>query len=234
MWLNNFFKKPVTTPSDAGGYIPLESKLLEQCIEFIPGHFRSSQDFAGAVEYISHQQYADAVRALIRMADKPDFFFNNDFWLELAQVAARLNMRTEVELCNQKLEANNVHNIVLYKGIVIERVSEDTYKHYVSDSLSNEKNEERRQRDGLKDMMAANGFYLRSYGKEGIIYFINGKRVCEIRYQYLTTTHIAIYTYSFEYLAMPIRQRLSDTEKEQLKADLTEWLKNEGLTAEFE
>lgn len=234
MWLTNLFKKPENSPAEAGGYIPLESKLLEQCLEFIPGHFRNTQDFANAVEFVSHRQYAEAVKCLLSLADKPNFYFNNDYWLELAQVASRLNLKAELELCNQKLEANNVHNIVLYKGIVIERISEDTYKHYVSDSLSNEKNEERRQRDGLKEMLAANGFYQRSYGKEGTIYYINGKRVCEIRYQQVTGTHIVVYTYSYEYLALPIRQRLSDGDKDLLRKELTDWLKANGTTVEYE
>lgn len=236
MWLLNLFKKKNDTPPGASGtYIPVEHKLLEQCIEFVPSHFRSSPDYAGAIEHISHHHYDKAVVCLINLADQPDIFFNDDYWLELKQVATKLKLDRSAAHCDKKLEENKINNIVLYKGIVIERVSEDTYKHYISDSLNNEKNEERRAKDGLKEMMAANGFYMKGQDREGTIYHINGKRVCEIRYQLLhNNKHLIVYLYSFEYLALPIRQRLSDAEKEALRKDLTDWMATQGLTVEFE
>lgn len=234
MWLANLFKKNNRKTTETGNYISFEEKLLEQCIEFIPAHFRKDADYAAAVAYLSHGQFDLAVRKLVQLADKPGFFFNNDYWLELKQVAGKLGMEEESRKCDEKLEDNTEHNIVLYKGIVIEKVSEDTYRHYVSDSLTNEANAERREKDGLKEMMAVNGFYRRSYGREGMIYHINGKRVCEIRYQHTRTAdHLVVYAYSYEYLALPIRQRLSEQEKETLRNELMKWLNSQNITAEY-
>lgn len=235
MRLFDLFRKNDKPSAGVPGYIAVEQKLLEQCMEFIPGHFRSSVYFADAVGHISHNQYRDAVASLIKMADQPSFFFNNDYWLELKHLAARLGMEPEAATCDRKLLQNKDNNIVLYKGIVIEEVAEGTYRHYISDSLSNEKNEERRTRDGLKELMGSDGFHMKGLGREGTIYHINGKRVCEIRYQQVGDgRHLIIYNYSFEYLALPIRQHLGEAEKNTVTKELTEWLKTQGYTAEFQ
>ncbi len=235
MRLFDLFRKNDKAPAVAHNYIDVEQKLLEQCMEFIPAHFRGSVNFADAVGHISHNQYRQAVASLIKMADQPSFFFNNDYWLELKHLATRLGMDGEVSTCDRKLQENKDNNIVLYKGIVIEEVAEGTYKHYLSDSLSNEKNEERRNRDGLKELMGNDGFHMKGLGREGTIYHINGKRVCEIRYQQVGDgKHLIIYNYSFEYLALPIRQHLGEAEKATLTKDLAEWLKGQGYTVEFQ
>ncbi len=235
MWITNLFKKSGKAQSEQQRHISFEENLLNQTIDFIPSHFRNSQTYAHIVEYLSHNQLNQAVKALIQLGDQPNYFFNNDYWLELAHIATKLNMTEEYKLCQQKLESNKINNIVLYKGIVIEKVSEDTFKHYISDSLTNEHNEERRVRDGLKELMTENGFFMRGNGKEGIIYYIVNKRVCEIKYQQIhpggPTT---IYTYSYEYWALPIRQRLNEQEKETLSKALNEWLKHEQITPDFE
>lgn len=235
MRLFDLFRKNDKAPAVTHNYVDVEQKLLEQCMDFIPAHFRSSVYFADAVSHISHNQYRNAVASLIKMADQPSFFFNNDYWLELKHLATRLGMDGEISTCDRKLHENKDNNIVLYKGIVIEEVAEGTYKHYLSDSLSNEKNEERRTRDGLKELMGNDGFHMKGLGREGTIYYINGKRVCEIRYQQVNDgRHMIIYNYSFEYLALPIRQHLGEAEKTTLTKYLTEWLKGQGYTAEFQ
>lgn len=234
MWLFDLFKKS-KTPAEVSSHVSFEENLLKQSVDFIPSHFRNSQTYANVIEFLSHNQLALALKSLIKLGDQPNFYFNNDFWIELGQVATRLNMPEEYAICQQKLEANKVNNIVLYKGIVIEKISEDTYKHYISDYLNNEKNEERRTKDGLAEIKSVNGFHMRSYGREGTIYYIINKRVCEIKYQQ-SRQHggIIIYTYSYEYWVLPIRQRLSDAEKETVRKEITEWLKTELLTPEFE
>ena len=234
MWLIDLFKKKEDVTVVAHNHAPIEQQLLLQCLEFVPGHFRGSVFYADAIGHLSHKQYADALGSLVKMADQPGFFFNNDYWLELKHLATKLGLQKEIAVCDRKLEENKINNIVLYKGIVIEEVADGMYKHYISDSLSNEKNEERRLRDGLKELMGTDGFHIRALGKEGTIYHVHGKRVCEIRYQQLSETHFVVYSYSLEYLALPIRQRLGDPEKEALHKELLAWFKTQGITAEFQ
>ncbi len=235
MWLLDLFKNKGKASAEQSTQASFEENLLKQSVDFIPSHFRNSQTYANIVEFLSHNQLDLALKNLVKLGDQPGYFFNNDYWIELSLAAQRLNMQAEYQLCQQKLEINKVNNIVLYKGIVIEKISDDTYKHYISDYLTNEKNEERRTKDGLNDIRGTNGFHMRSYGKEGTIYYITNKRVCEIKYQ-LSRPHggIIIYKYSYEYWVLPIRQRMSDHEKEELQKELTEWLKTEFLTPEFE
>ncbi len=234
MWLLDLFKNKGKSSAEQNTQVTFEESLLKQSVDFIPSHFRNSQTYAHIVEYLSHNQLELALKNLVKLGDQPGYFFNNDYWIELAQAAQRLNMQAEYQICQQKLEINKINNIVLYKGIVIEKVSDDTYKHYVSDYLTNEKNEERRIKDGLNEIRGTNGFHMRSYGKEGTIYYIINKRVCEVKYQ-LSRPHggIIIYRYSYEYWVLPIRQRMSDVEKEVLEKELTEWLKTEFLVPEF-
>lgn len=235
MWLFDLFKKKNAAPAELSSHVSFEENLLKQSVDFIPSHFRNTQTYANVIEYLSHNQLALALKSLVKLGDQPNFYFNNDYWIELSQAATRLNLPEEYAICQRKLDDNKINNIVLYKGIVIEKVSDDTYKHYISDYLNNEKNEERRTKDGLAEIKAVNGFHMRSYGKEGTIYYIINKRVCEIKYQLSRVSGcITIYRYSYEYWVMPIRQRLSDAEKETLRKEITDWLKTELLTPEFE
>jgi len=102
-----------------------------------------------------------------------------------------------------------------------------SYQHYIAEIISIKEGwaTKRRQMDGV-EKMRRDGFYQRTHGRGGMIYYIQQGRVLEIEYDIAGGNRFDLITNfkGITHWALPTKQDILPEEKAAIRVQLSKWL----------
>lgn len=96
------FKKRKVTPQEL---TPVEILRLMQAS--LPEIYKDSEHFIQSKDFLNHNEWGLALDALIAMADEKGHYFSEDFWLNLAICADKMQMIQQSEYCRLQISRPN-------------------------------------------------------------------------------------------------------------------------------
>jgi hypothetical protein len=219
-----FFKKP-----NFPDFIPEVSvaELLQQQLDLIPDYYKPQPPFTRSVEYLGQHKFELVLEDLIELALESGHYFSEHYWEALAQIADKLKLPARATYCIAQLrKTKREAGIQIPYGWTMLKLDEHHYQHHIAESIKQSRDAERRRKDKVVNMLRRNGFYWCSYGRAGIIYYVQDGRLLEIGYDIAGGKNFdyIIYFEGATHWALPVQQPITPEEKAVVREQLGKWL----------
>ena len=123
----------------------------------------------------------------------------------------------------------------LPEGWTETKVAEDTFITEIPKEQKDKRENERREKDKVEQLIKIDGFYDKSNGRAGTIYYVEKGKICELYYEISGVKEFDILIW-FDQLSnwiLPERKPIKFEEKEAIKEKLVDWLKQKKIRAEL-
>ena len=110
------------------------------------------------------------------------------------------------------------------------KVSENEYILHIPEEQKQKWDEERRTKDHIGDMINEDGFYIRSTGRDGMVYYVEDQKVCEFFYEISGVPEYDL-LFAFESLNswfLP-KSQITEDMKEKIKVKFIDWLEDKKI-----
>jgi len=188
MWFFKSKKKEVVkSPKEIIGHI----------IDYIPNNYLHHKQFVLCVGYFENMDYELVLDSLIELANETGHYFSEDFWNSISIAAYQMELKNIGKFCEQQIARNRQD--ISWKisfGEVIEKMDERHFVHHTAQRIKDEWDDRRRREDNVNELKGRNGVHLKSHGRSGTIYFIDGSEIFEIEYE-LGVAGLILYFESF-------------------------------------
>jgi hypothetical protein len=72
----------------------------------MPDFYRTHRQFINCVEFLENREWELAFDSLIELADETEHYFSEDFWLELADYADKMDLTDKANYCRKQIKQN--------------------------------------------------------------------------------------------------------------------------------
>ena len=114
------------------------------------------------------------------------------------------------------------------------KIEEEYIVEEISESTRDQWMRERHEKDNVSSLINYDGFHEKFYGRDGMIYYVKEKQLCEI-YCEMTFADEYDWIISLDQLCewvLPAKKKMNVPEKENIKEELLVWLKKKRISAE--
>ena len=129
----------------------------------------------------------------------------------------------------------NLLKYLLPKGWTETKISDDFYETNIPQEQINKWQKVRWKKDKLTKLLINDGFYLKTDGRSGIIYFVENNQLCEI-YIEISGVKEFDFTIYFDQLnewILPSKKVMLESQKESIREKLIIWLEKEKIKADL-
>lgn len=208
--------------------------MITEIIEFIPEFYKDKKQYKETVEHLEYNEWELALDSLIDLADESGHYFSNDFWLELAKIADKMNLTQQSSHCHkqqEKIKAEVGWNIS--KGSTVLKIDDTHFQHFYAEKVKDKWTNDRRSKDQVSGLLDKNGVHLKSNGRSGYLYIVDSKKIAEVEYE-LGVKGLILYFEAVTNWTFPTIQILSLDEKEKIKTDIINWATQTKNAIEFD
>ena len=143
----SIFKKRKTEPREL---TPVAILRLTQ--EYVPEFYKNSGHFKESKDFLKQNEWGLALDMLIEMADESGHYFSEDFWLNLAICADKMQMTQQAEYCRQQITRNEKEiGYKTPKGWTTIKIDDAQFEHHVAEIVKDKRANDRNQKSG-KDL----------------------------------------------------------------------------------
>jgi|GEM_PF-743692 len=218
---------------------PTPETIIRMTQEYVPDYYRESRQFKDSQEFLEHNEpaLALALDSLIEMAKETNHYFSEAFWTDLADCAELMGMIQQAKYCRRQIDRNKRDLRKLTpKGWTTVKIDDSHFQHYIPAIEKNKWEADRREKDKLQDMLPVNGFYMRSHGRSGYIYYIEDGNVVEIYWEVsgVPQYDILLSFYGLKGWSYPSSIPFAASEKEVIYDKLLKWLKEKNIRTDLE
>ena len=129
----------------------------------------------------------------------------------------------------------NLLKYILPKGWTETKISENSYLTNIPQEQIDQWQIERWKKDKVNKLIQKDGFYLKSIGRSGTIYFVDNNQLCELDIEISGVKEFDFIIY-FEQLKeweLPNKKIMLENEKETIRERLLIWLEKEKIKADL-
>ena len=129
----------------------------------------------------------------------------------------------------------NLLKYLLPKGWTETKISDDFYETNIPQEQINKWQKVRWKKDKLTKLLINDGFYLKTDGRSGIIYFVENNQLCEI-YIEISGVKEFDFTIYFDQLnewILPSKKVMLESQKESIREKLIIWLEKEKIKVDL-
>ena len=129
----------------------------------------------------------------------------------------------------------NLLKYLFPKGWTETKISDDFYETNIPQEQINKWQKVRWKKDKLTKLLINDGFYLKTDGRSGIIYFVENNQLCEI-YIEISGVKEFDFTIYFDQLnewILPSKKVMLESQKESIREKLIIWLEKEKIKADL-
>jgi hypothetical protein len=218
---------------------PLEltpDAILRLTQEYVPEFYKVSENFKQSKDFLKHNEWGLALDNLIEMADGSGHYFSEDFWLNLATCADRMQMTQQAEYCRQQIIKNeNDLGRKTPKGWTTVKIDDSHFEQHVAKVVKDKWVSERRQKDNFDKLVTTDGFHIKYHGRGGIIYYVTNGKILEIEFEMSGVSQYDLLPY-FDNLkgwTIPKNEPFAFKEQSAIKEKLLEWLKSKSIKTDL-
>ena len=126
--------------------------ILRLTQEFVPEFYKDIEQFKESKEFLENNEWGLALDTLIEMADESGHYFSEDFWLNLAICADKMQMTQQAEYCRQQITRNEKEiGNKTPKGWTTIKIDDAQFEHHVAEIVKDKRANDRNQKSG-KDL----------------------------------------------------------------------------------
>jgi hypothetical protein len=232
MTIFSIFKKRKTEPPDM-----TPAAILRLTQEYVPEFYRDSKHYKDSKEFLENNEWGLALESLIEMANESGHYFSETFWLDLAICADKMQMNKEAEYCRQQVVKNERElRTKTPNGWTTIKLDDTHYEHKIAAAVEDKWTSERHKKDNLDKLLKQDGFYLKSHGRAGTIYYIDNGRVLEIGFEMsgVPQYELLLFFDNIETWSIPKNELLSVSQKTRIHEQLLDWLKSKRIKTDLE
>lgn len=227
----NLFGKRKTEIKDIK---PATILMLTQ--EYVPEYYRDSQHFKDSINFLKNNKWGLALDSLIEMASESGHYFSEDFWLDLASCADKMQLTKQADYCRQQIIRNQTElGQKTPKGWTTIKTDTQTREHKIAQVVEDKWIFDRRKKDNFNELILTNGFHIKYHGRSGIIYYVDSNKVLEIGFEMsgVSQYDLLLYFDTINAWAIPKGDELTFTEQTTIRNKLLEWLKHKRIKSDL-
>jgi hypothetical protein len=227
----SIFKKRKTEPQDLK-----PAAILRLTQEYVPEFYKDSEHFKESKEFLENNEWGLALEALIEMADESGHYFSEDFWLDLAICADKMQMTEQAEYCRQQIIRNEKEiGSKIPQGWTTIKIDDTHFQHHIAEIVKDKWANERHQRDKLNELLKVNGFHIKYHGRSGMIYYIDNGKVLEIEFEMsgVPQYDLLVYFDTLKGWTIPRSDPFGFNEQSEIRERLLEWLKSKRIKSDL-
>jgi hypothetical protein len=228
----SIFKKRKTAPQDL-----TPAAILRLTQEFVPEFYKGKEKFKESKDFLKHNEWGLALDTLIEMADESEHYFSEDFWLNLATCADKMQMKQQSEFCQQQIIRNEKEiGNKTPRGWTTIKIDNTHFQHHIAEIVKNKWVSERRQKDNFDKLIKIDGFHIKYYGRAGLIYYIDNGKVLEIDFEMsgVPQNGLLLYFDTLKGWTIPKNEPFALKEQSEIREKLLEWLKSKRIKSDLE
>ena len=227
----SIFKKRKTEPSEL-----TPAAILRLTQDYVPEFYKDSEQFKESKNCLKHNEWGLALDNLIEMADESGHYFSEDFWLNLATCADKMQMTPQAEYCKQQIMKNE--NDVGYKtpeGWTTVMIDDNHFEHHIAELVKDKWINERRQKDNFDKLIMTDGFHIKYHGRAGMIYYVDNGKVLEIDFEMSGVPQYDLLPYfdNLKSWTIPKNEPFASKEQSAIKDKFLEWLKSKRIKTDL-
>ena len=209
-------------------------QTMRHLVEYMPEFYKTHRQFVNSIDYLERKEWELALDSLIELANETEHYFSEEFWIELAESAEKMNLKSQSVFCRQQIERNEKEiNMKTPFGWTTIKNDDNHFQHYIAEKLNEESTEKRRQKDNVLKLINKDGVHLKSHGRTGYLYIVDKGKICEVGFE-LGINGLILYFESLNDWTLPTKKRISDKEKEEIRNYITDWAKRTKSDIEFD
>ena len=209
-------------------------QTMRHLVEYMPEFYKTHRQFVNSIDYLERKEWELALDSLIELANETEHYFSEEFWIELAESAEKMNLKSQSVFCRQQIERNEKEiNMKTPFGWTTIKNDDNHFQHYIAEKLNEESTEKRRQKDNVLKLINKDGVHLKSHGRTGYLYIVDKGKICEVGFE-LGINGLILYFESLNDWSLPTKKRISDKEKEEIRNYITDWAKRTKSDIEFD
>lgn len=227
MKILNFFKRQQITY-----YSP--EQTISRLVDYMPEFYRTHRQFIDCVDFLENREWELALDSLIELADETGHYFSEEFWVELANSADKMNLTDKADCCRKQIKRNE--NEVKSKtpfGWTTIKFDDTHFQHHISEKLKEEWATDRREKDKVQELLTKEGVHLKSHGRSGFLYITDNGRIAEVEFE-LGMNGLILYFNSLTNWSLPTKQTLTVDDKQKVRNDIINWATKTTNAIEFD
>ncbi|MEJ7684444.1 MAG: hypothetical protein WKG06_42680 [Segetibacter sp.] len=178
-----------------------------------------------------------ALETLIEMADESGHYFSEDFWLNLATCADKMQQTQQAEYCRQQILKNEKEiGRKTPNGWTTVKIDETHFQNHIAEIVKDKWQNERRQKDKLDDLLKKDGFHIKYHGRAGMIYYIDNGKALEINFEMSAVRQydLLLYFDTLKGWTIPNNEKFAFKEQSAIREKLLAWLKSKRIKSDLE
>lgn len=210
--------------------------ILTEVLEYTPELYKSSTHFTEASGFLADRKWDLALNSLVELAEESGHYFSEDFWLNLALCANKINQPSRKEHCHRQIERiKKETGLYAPKGWTIIKVADNIHTFQIARVIKERWKKVQHDRDNLQELLEENGFHLRPFGDGGTIYYIENGKVLEIDFKEDESGKydMLLVFEEIKTWIKPFEQPFTGKEKEAVRSKLLAWLKKKQLKTDL-
>ena len=211
--------------------------ILRLTQEYVPEFYRNSKHYKDSKDFVENNERGLALESLIEMADESGHYFSETFWLDLATCADKMQMTKEADYCRQQVVKNERElQTKTPDGWTTIKLDDTHYEHKIAEVVKDKWTSERHKNDNLDELLTQDGFYLKSHGSAGTIYYIDNGGVLEIFFEMsgVPQYDLLLFFDNIDTLSIPKNEPLNVGQKTKIREQLLDWLKSKGISTDLQ
>lgn len=228
----SIFKKRKTEPQES-----TPAAILRLTQEYVPEFYKDTEKFKESKDFLKHNEWGLSLDTLIEMADESGHYFSEDFWLNLATCADKMQMLQQAEFCRQQIIRNEREvGSRTPNGWTTIKIDDTHYQHQIAEIVKDKWVSERRQKDNFDKLIKTDGFHIKYHGRAGLIYYIDNGKVLEIDFEMSAVPQFDVLLY-FDTLkgwTIPKNEPFAFKEQSAIRERLLDWLKIKRIKSDLE
>lgn len=211
--------------------------ILRLTYAYIPEVYKDNTSFVESEEYFRNREWGLALKCLVEMAYESGHYFPEDFWSDLATCADKMEMTEDAEFCRTQMHRMETEtDQTLPRGWTVAMADDNVSMIHVAQLLTDEWDSKRRMKDGFGRLIQEDGFHYRSYGRYGMIYYVDGGKVLEIAYEMsgVSRYDILINWDNLKAWTIPYNKVIEQSALSAIREELLTWLKGKRLRSDLD
>ena len=209
-------------------------KTIRRLVDYMPEFYKTHRQFTDGVEFLEHREWELALDRLIELADETGHYFAEDFWLDLADTADKMNLKDKASYCREQINRNleDIKSKTPFGWTTI-KLDDNHFQHHISEKLKEELATEIRKKDKVDELLRHEGVHLKSHGRSGFLYITEKGKIAEVEFQF-GVNGLNLYFNSLTNWSLPTKQILTVDDKLKIKNDIIKWSTHTKNAIEFD
>ncbi|MEA5401777.1 hypothetical protein VB776_02545 [Arcicella sp. DC2W] len=211
--------------------------ILRLTQEYVPEFYKESEKFKESKDFLKHNEWGLSLETLIEMADESGHYFSEDFWLDLATCADKMEMIQQAEFCRKQIIKNEKEiGKKTPKGWTTIKIDDTHFENQIAEIVKDNCTTERHQKDKFNELVKDNGFHIKYHGRAGMIYYIDNGKVLEIDFEMsgVRKYDILLFFDTLRSWTIPKNEPFAFGQQSEIRDKLLKWLKSKRIKSDLE